>query len=53
MTIYWKAVEQYFTVGLFVFQFYLVCNSGKFAPFNLDLALSGLKGLTKETNSIV
>ena len=28
MTIHWKAVEQYFTVVLFVFQFYLVGNFG-------------------------
>ena len=26
MTIHWKAVEQYLTVVLFVFQFYPVCN---------------------------
>ena len=25
-TLHWKAVEQYFTVVQFVFQFYLVCN---------------------------
>ena len=35
VTIHWKAVEQYFTVVLFVFlffvfQFYQVCNFGKF-----------------------
>ena len=28
MTIHWKAVEQYFTVVLFVFQFNPVCNFG-------------------------
>ena len=28
MTIDWKAAEQYFTVKLFVFQFYPVCNFG-------------------------
>ena len=33
MTIHWKAVEQHFTVVLFVYQF-------------LYLALSGVKGLT-------
>ena len=43
MTIHCKAVEQYFTVVLFVFQYYPVCNFGKF--INLDLALSGMKGL--------
>ena len=26
MTIHWKALEQYFNVVLFVFQFYPVCN---------------------------
>ena len=36
MTIHWKAVEQCFTVVLFVFQFYLVCNFGKFISFGLD-----------------
>ena len=37
MNIRWKAVEQYFTVVLFVFQFYPVCNfqSGKFIDFGL------------------
>ena len=33
MTIHWKAVEQYFTVVLFVSQFYPVCNFGKFIDF--------------------
>ena len=28
-------VEQYFTVVLFVFQFYPVCNFGKFISFGL------------------
>ena len=28
--VHWKAVEQYFIVVLFVFQFYLVCNFGRF-----------------------
>ena len=42
MTIHWKAVEQYFTVVLFLFQ--TVCNfTKKFS--NLDYALSGVKGL--------
>ena len=40
--IHWKAVERYFTMGLFVFQFYPVCN---FGTSILDLTLSGLKGL--------
>ena len=43
VTIHWKAVEQYFNVMLFVFQFYPVCNFGKL--INLDSALSGVKGL--------
>ena len=34
-TIHWKAVEQYFTVVLFVFQFYPVCNFGTFIKFGL------------------
>ena len=37
MIIHWTAVEQYFTVVLFVFQF------SQFVI--LDLALSGVKGL--------
>ena len=35
MTFHWKAVEQYFTVMLFVFQFYPVCNFAKFIEFRL------------------
>ena len=35
MTIHWKAVEQYFTVVLFAFKFYPVCNFGKFINFGL------------------
>ena len=35
----WEAVEQYFTVVLFVFQFYLVCNFGKFVNFGLGVLL--------------
>ena len=42
MTIHWKAVEQYVTVVLFVFQFSRVCNFGYFII--LDLALKGVKG---------
>ena len=33
MTIYWKAVEQYFTVVPFVFQFYPVCHFEKIIYF--------------------
>ena len=40
MTIHWKAVEQYFTVVMFVFQFYPVCNFGKFINFVLDTVRS-------------
>ena len=50
MTIHWKAVEQHFTVVLFVFQFYSVCNFGKF--INLDLALSGLSERVNITASV-
>ena len=35
MAIHWKAVEQYFTVVLFVFQFYPISNFGKFINFGL------------------
>ena len=40
MAIHWKAVEQYFTVVLFVFQFYLVCSFTKF--INLWLITTNL-----------
>ena len=40
MTIYWKAVEQYFTVVLSVFQFYPVCNFGKFINCGLGTVRS-------------
>ena len=36
MTMHWKAVTQYFTVALFVFQFYPVFNFGKFNNYGLD-----------------
>ena len=43
MTIHWKALEQYFTVLLFVFtQFVILENLSV-----LDLALSGMKGLSE------
>ena len=35
MTIHWKAVEQYFTVVLSVFQFNPACNFGEFINFGL------------------
>ena len=31
----WKSVGQYFTMVLFIFQFYPVCNLGKFINFGL------------------
>ena len=40
MTIHWKAVEQYFTVVLFVFSFYLVRNFGKLISFRLGTVRS-------------
>ena len=42
VTIHWKAVEQYFTVVLFVFQFYSVCSFGKL----INVALPRVKGVT-------
>ena len=41
MTIHWKAVEQYFTVVLFVFQCNPGCNFWEF--INFDLVLFGVK----------
>ena len=32
---HWKAVEQFFTVVLFVFQLYPVCNFGTFINYGL------------------
>ena len=40
MIIYWEAVEQYFTVMQFGFQFYPVCNFGKFITFGLSTVMS-------------
>ena len=40
MIVRWKAVEQYFTVVLFVFQFHPVCNLGKFISFGLGTVSS-------------
>ena len=51
MTIHWKAVQQFFTVVLFGFQFYLVCNFGKFIDFLLGL--SGVKGLMKPRQGVI
>ena len=38
MTIRWTAVEKYFAVVLFAFQFNSVCNFGKFIDFGLGTA---------------
>ena len=38
MAIHWKAVEQYFAVVLFAFQFYPICNVGKCISFGLGTA---------------
>ena len=40
VTIYWKAVKQYFNVVLFIFLFYSVFNFGKFVRFLLGTARS-------------
>ena len=40
MTIHWNAVEQYYAMVLFVLQFYLVCNFGKFISFGLGTVRS-------------
>ena len=40
MATHWNAVEQYFTVVLFVFQFYPVFNFGNFLNVGLDTVRS-------------
>ena len=40
MTIHWKAAEKYFSVMLFVVQFYPVCNFGIFIYFGLGTVRS-------------
>ena len=40
VTIHWKAVEQYSTLVLFVFQFNPVCTFGKFNNFGLGILAS-------------
>ena len=40
MTIYWKPVEQYFTVVLFVFYSCAVCNFGKSINFGFGTVRS-------------
>ena len=53
MRIHWKAVEQYFIVVLFVFQFYPVCNFGKFIIFGLGTVKSERVKLRCYTNEIL
>ena len=53
VSVRWKAVEQYFTVVLFVFQFYPVCIFFEKCSV-LNLALSGVKGLiSRRTGSLM
>ena len=40
MIIHWKAVEQYFTMVLFVFRFSPACNFGKFDNFEFGIIRS-------------
>ena len=40
MTIHWKVVAQYFSVVLFGFPFYPVCNFGNFINFRLGTVSS-------------
>ena len=40
MPFHWKAVEQYFTVVLFVVQFYPVCNFETFINFGVGTVRS-------------
>ena len=49
MTTHWKAVDQYLTMVLFVFQFNPVIYCGKFINFGLP----GVKGLTLTFPSFV
>ena len=54
VTIHWKAVEQNFTVMLFVFQFYPVCNFATFIIFGLGTDRSeGVKILLLTSRSTV
>ena len=52
MTIHWKAVEQQFTVVLFLFQFQFVILEKKTLSI-LDLALSRVKGLSRLTDRTI
>ena len=45
MTFHWKAIEQYFTVVLFVVHLVILQNVSV-----LDFALSGVKGLSNNAN---
>ena len=49
MTIHWKAVEQYLSLLLFVFQLKPVCNFGKFNNSARDVALSEVIGLLMQS----
>ena len=40
MTIHWEAIEQYFTVVLFVYQFDPVCNSESFINYEFGTVRS-------------
>ena len=51
MIIHWKAVQQYFTVVLFVFQFYPDCNFGKFINFVLGTAMCERVKVSNYTNA--
>ena len=42
--IHWKAVEQYFTFVLFVFQCYPVCHFGKCINFGLGTVVESIVG---------
>ena len=45
MTVHLNAIEQYSTVVLLGFQFYVVCNFGKFTSFALDTVRSESQSL--------
>ena len=51
MTIHWKDFEQYFTVVLFVFQFYPVCSVPKFISFGVGTVRS--KRVSSDNHSLV
>ena len=47
---HWKAVEKFFTVVLFVFQFYLLCYFGKFNNFDLGTGRRRVRHDAKTAN---